>query len=102
MTFGITMALGAREPIPNQSLLTFVNRSSAIAGWVADRSSSRQGPLLIGLALAFSATMVFCLGRAPWVLVVARVFQGFSASIIYTAGLALIADTVPADEVGSW
>lgn len=59
-------------------------------------------PLLTGLALAFVATLVFCFARAPWVLVVARVFQGFSASIIYTAGLALIADTVPAEEVGSW
>lgn len=29
-------------------------------------------------------------------------FQGFSASVIYTVGLALIADTVPAEEVGSW
>ena len=35
-------------------------------------------------------------------MVFARVAQGFSASIIYTAGLALIADTVPARDVGSW
>lgn len=74
----------------------------AIAGWFADRSSSRQVPLLVGLALAFTATLVFCFARTPWLLVVARAFQGFSASIIYTAGLALIADTVPANEVGSW
>ena len=74
----------------------------AIAGWFADHSSSRQAPLLTGLALAFAATLVFCFARAPWVLVIARIFQGFSASIIYTAGLALIADTVPASEVGSW
>ena len=59
-------------------------------------------PLLVGLGLAFTATLVFCFARRPWLLVVARAFQGFSASIIYTAGLALIADTVPAHEVGSW
>lgn len=74
----------------------------AIAGWAADHSSTRQATLLTGLALAFAATLVFCFARAPWVLVIARMFQGFSASIIYTAGLALIADTVPASEVGSW
>lgn len=59
-------------------------------------------PLLIGFALAFSSTLVFCFVRLRWLLVVARALQGFSASIIYTAGLALIADTVPAVEVGSW
>ncbi|KAL9126720.1 MAG: hypothetical protein Q9217_004265 [Psora testacea] len=73
-----------------------------IAGWLADRSSSRRTPLLTGLALAFAATMIFYVARAPWALLVARVFQGFSAIVIYTAGLALVADTVPADEVGTW
>ncbi|KAI4097493.1 MAG: hypothetical protein LQ344_000225 [Seirophora lacunosa] len=31
-----------------------------------------------------------------------RVFQGLSASVIYTAGLALIADAVDPDEIGAW
>ena len=77
-------------------------RAIAVAGWAADYSSSRQAPLLTGLSLAFAATLLFCFAQALWVLVIARVLQGFSASVIYTAGLALIADTVSADEVGSW
>ena len=76
--------------------------ATAVAGWFADRSASRQAPLLTGLGLAFVSTLLFCFSKAPLMLVVARVFQGFSASIIYTAGLALIADTVPAEDVGSW
>ena len=59
-------------------------------------------PLLLGLALASIATVIFYFAKAPWLLVIARAFQGFSASIIYTTGLALVADTVPAHEVGSW
>lgn len=101
MTFGAAMALGARnDPIHLTHFQPDIK--IAIAGWLADRSSSRQAPLLTGLGLAFVATLVFCFARAPWVLVIARTFQGFSASVIYTTGLALIADTVPAEEVGSW
>lgn len=33
---------------------------------------------------------------------VARVLQGLAASVIYTAGLALVADAVGADEIGAW
>ncbi|KAL9013074.1 MAG: hypothetical protein Q9173_002211 [Seirophora scorigena] len=72
-----------------------------IAGWAADRGS-RSLPFLFGLVLAFAATMLFCFARAPWILVLGRVFQGLSASVIYTAGLALIADAVDPDEIGAW
>lgn len=32
----------------------------------------------------------------------ARIFQGFSNAVVYSAGLPLIADSVKADEVGAW
>lgn len=76
--------------------------AAPIAGWATDLSSSRQIPFLGSLVLAFISTLLFCLATAPWVLVIARAFQGVAGSIIYTAGLALIADSVRADEVGSW
>ncbi|KAI4182077.1 MAG: hypothetical protein L6R41_006214 [Letrouitia leprolyta] len=78
----------------------FLGGGAPIAGWAADRGS-RSTPFLFGLVLAFAATMLFCFGRHPWVLVVGRVFQGLSASVIYTAGLALVADAVGADEIGA-
>lgn len=62
------------------------NIEAAVAGWFADRSSSRRAPLLAGLALASVATLISCFARAPWLLVIARTFQGFSASVIYTTG----------------
>ena len=101
MTFGATMTVGARNvPVPLTSFRS--NIRAAFAGWFADHSSSRRAPLLTGLGLVFAATLISCFARGPWALVIARAFQGFSASVIYTAGLALIADTVPAEEVGSW
>ncbi|KAL8773733.1 MAG: hypothetical protein Q9209_001501 [Squamulea sp. 1 TL-2023] len=48
------------------------------------------------------ATLLFCFATKPWVLVLERVFQGLSASVIYTAGLALIADAVDPKEIGAW
>lgn len=88
----------------SQVLLSHIHadHAAAIAGWFADHTSSRQAPFLTGLGLAFAASLAFCFGQAPWVLVIARICQGLAASIIYTVGLALIADTVPAEEVGSW
>ena len=76
--------------------------AAPIAGWATDLSSSRQIPFLGSLVLAFISTLLFCLATAPWALVIARAFQGVAGSIIYTAGLALIADSVRPDEVGSW
>lgn len=35
-------------------------------------------------------------------LVVSRILQGFSSSILYTVGLAVLVDTVDHDEVGQW
>ena len=100
--FGITMALGAREWTVRCRRECLTENCAAIAGFFADRSSSRRTPLLVGLVLAFTSTLVFCFARARWLLVVARALQGLSASLIYTAGLALVADTVPAVEVGAW
>ncbi|KAI9790924.1 MAG: hypothetical protein M1816_004685 [Peltula sp. TS41687] len=84
MTFGITMTI-----------------SAPIAGWVGDRTS-RRFSFLLGLTSAFLSTLLFIFARAPSALVVARAFQGLSAGVIYTAGLALIADSVSPDKIGSW
>ena len=42
------------------------------------------------------------LGINIYVLVVSRLFQGLSAAIIYTGGLALLMDIVGLDEIGKW
>ena len=75
--------------------------NTALAGWAADRGA-RSTPFLCGLLLATISTLTFCLAQAPGWLVLARILQGLSASVIYTAGLALVTDAVGPDEVGAW
>ena len=72
----------------------YLTYSKAIAGWFADRTSSRRGPYLLGLiALAFS-TLAFSLGQSTFVLFVGRLVQGGSSAAVHTVGMAILADTV--------
>lgn len=63
------------------------------AGVLADRVPSRRAPFLLGLAALLAATVMVGLGTALWVLVLARVFQGLSAAVVWTVGLALVMGT---------
>jgi len=73
---------------------------SPLAGFYADRSSSRRLPLLVGLLALAGATLMLCLARNISLLVIGRLLQGASASIVWTVGLALPVDTVGQNEIG--
>ena len=73
---------------------------SPVAGWVADRTSSRQIPFLSGLFALLIATLMLYLGQNEPVLVIARLLQGVSAAIVWTIGLALSLDTVGPENLG--
>ncbi|KXG47551.1 Major facilitator superfamily domain, general substrate transporter [Penicillium griseofulvum] len=83
--FGLAMVLGA-----------------PMAGWIVGKCKRRQIPFLGGLSCAFGATLSFMLGVKPWMIIVARIFQGLSASVVYTAGLTLLVDTIESHELGPW
>jgi len=72
---------------------------SPLVGLYADHTSSRRWPLLIGLVSLGGSTIILCLGRTMALLIIGRVLQGLSAAIVWTVGLALMADTVP-DRIG--
>lgn len=74
--------------------------ASPIAGWFADNTASRRGPLLIGLFALAGATVLLCLARTVALLVLGRILQGCSAAVVWTVGLALMVDTVGEGEVG--
>src|SRR6266516_2099561 len=76
------------------------NETSAICGWFADHSSSRRFPLLIGLLALGGATVMLCVGNSIVILVVGRVLQGLSAPVVWTVGLALLADTADQKDIG--
>ncbi|KAH7138537.1 MFS transporter-like protein [Dendryphion nanum] len=77
------------------SLLAF----SPLCGWLADRSSSRRSPLLVGLFALLGSTVLLNLGSRIGVWVVARILQGASAAVVWVVGLALLADTVPQESL---
>lgn len=70
------------------------------AGIVADKTSSRQLPFLLGLIALLGATLMLLLGQTVPVLVLARVLQGISAAVVWTIGLALVLDTVGPENLG--
>lgn len=72
----------------------------AICGYLADHTPSRRLPLLIGLLALLGATVLLCLGTTLPLLVIGRFLQGISAAIVWTVGLALLADTVGHETVG--
>lgn len=72
---------------------------SPLVGLYADHTSSRRWPLLIGLVSLAGSTIILCVGRTIALLIIGRILQGLSAAIVWTVGLALMADTVP-DRIG--
>jgi MFS family permease len=74
--------------------------TAPVCGWLADRSSSRRTPLLLGLLALAGSTVMLCVGRSIGVIAAGRVLQGMSAAVVWVVGLALLVDTVGGDEIG--
>jgi MFS family permease len=58
-------------------------------------------PLVIGLFSLGGATILLNLGPNVCVLILGRILQGISAAVVWTVGLALLADTVDQAEIVS-
>lgn len=74
--------------------------TAPVCGWLADRSSSRRLPLLLGLLALAGSTVMLCLGRTIGVIAAGRVLQGMSAAVVWVVGLALLVDTVGGEDIG--
>src|ERR1700722_16464256 len=59
-------------------------------------------PWYAGIVLMSVRTVFFGISSRFWMLIISRILQGFASSILYTAGLAVLVDTVSRDEVGQW
>ena len=72
----------------------------AVFGYIADHTKTRRSPFILGLVVLAGATILLHLGRSFMLLVIARTLQGISAAVVWTVGLALLADTISKDGVG--
>ncbi|KAI0047288.1 MFS general substrate transporter [Auriscalpium vulgare] len=68
--------------------------------WVSERYNARRAPLLIGLIALVSSQVMLMEAPTYAVMVVARVLQGVSSSMVWVVGLALLCDTTPEKYVG--
>lgn len=103
-------ALSSRVGVPEESIQTWnaillacytiaLFIGGPFVGIYADHTSSRRWPLLIGLLALAASTLLLCLGKTIALLVLGRILQGFSAAIVWSVGLALLADTF-GDKIG--
>lgn len=73
---------------------------SPIAGYLADKTSTRQAPFLLGLTALLLATILLMVGDNVATLAIARILQGISAAFVWTIGLALALETVGPENLG--
>ncbi|KAL5335768.1 major facilitator superfamily domain-containing protein [Aspergillus crustosus] len=74
--------------------------SSPILGHLADRARTRRWPLLLGLVTLGVATALLCIGTNIGLWIAGRLLQGAAVAVVWTAGLALLVDTVGKQDLG--
>ncbi|KAL1971388.1 hypothetical protein VTN77DRAFT_341 [Rasamsonia byssochlamydoides] len=75
--------------------------ASPIFGFLADKMASRKWPLIFGLIALAAATALLCVGTNLALWITGRAFQGISAAVVWTVGMALLVDSFGDHEVGS-
>lgn len=55
---------------------------SPVCGWLADRSTSRRTPLIIGLFALLGATILLDIGSSIGIMIAGRILQGTSAAVV--------------------
>ncbi|GAB0133718.1 hypothetical protein EsDP_00002116 [Epichloe bromicola] len=74
--------------------------SAPIWGILADKTNDRRTPMLAGLVLLVSATILLCFMKNVAMLILGRIFQGMTSALTWSVGLALVVDTVSSERVG--
>ncbi|GAA5920225.1 hypothetical protein JCM5296_000392 [Sporobolomyces johnsonii] len=74
--------------------------SSPPAAYIGAKYKGRQLPLVFGLLFMAAAIVIFMEAKSFALMVVARILQGFSGTVLWTIGLALLTDSVPEERAG--
>lgn len=72
---------------------------SIVFGYLSDKLGNRRAGMLGGLLVLIAATLMLCLCKTLALFMVGRVLQGLSAAVVWSVGLAVIADTADSSEV---
>lgn len=74
--------------------------SAPIWGFLADQIQNRREPMIAGLILLGAASLILTFMKNIPMLLVGRVLQGMMGALMWSVGLALVADTVNSTNVG--
>ncbi|GAA5989368.1 hypothetical protein JCM5350_005690 [Sporobolomyces pararoseus] len=74
--------------------------SSPPVAFIGAKYKNRQIPLIVGLVFMIGAIIMFMEANSYALMVVARILQGFSGTVLWTIGLALVTDSVPEERAG--
>ncbi|THH30179.1 hypothetical protein EUX98_g4004 [Antrodiella citrinella] len=69
--------------------------------FLSERYINRQHPLLLGQVFLMGSQVLLMEAPTYWVMILARVLQGISSSVIWVVGLAMLCDTVPEAAIGT-
>jgi MFS family permease len=102
--FGVFLMIGSRKflvQIRPQGLEfgLILSPSTAIFGYVSDRSRSRTQLFIFGLIASAASTALFALVTSPIMLVIGRALQGLSSAVVAVVGMAFLADSVDKSHV---
>lgn len=67
--------------------------AALVFGYVADRIKQRQTLMMGAIVVIIGCTLMICLAKTTALFFVGRFFQGFSGGLVWTVGLAIIADS---------
>ncbi|KAL4965597.1 MFS transporter [Aspergillus stella-maris] len=71
-----------------------------IFGYLVDAAPTRRAPYLLGLIFLGASMGMLAFARSTAVFVIARLLQGSATAMVAVAGLALLTDSVPFDNLG--
>ena len=72
-----------------------------IYGHISDLLPSRRAPFLRSLVLVFLSTLCFAIAHNLWVLLGARLLQGFATAMVTVFGYALLNEVVGPKNLGT-
>ncbi|KAJ5690909.1 hypothetical protein N7488_012476, partial [Penicillium malachiteum] len=74
--------------------------SGPLTGYLADKCSNRQLPLLTSLGAELVGTIIIMVAPSVPVLLLGRAFQAIGGNAVWIVGLATVADTVGQEDTG--
>ncbi|KAL4784022.1 major facilitator superfamily domain-containing protein [Aspergillus varians] len=74
--------------------------SCPIFGYIVDVAPTRRLPYLLGLIFLGASMGLLAIARSTTMFVIARLLQGGATAMVAVAGLALLTDSVPLDNLG--